>query len=125
MRRSWVRIPSPPLHHPHSQRARRQSRPAGFLGFLRAQGTQRTAGETPPHAFAGRSLINRRSRLAAQAAQSLGPDPVSLYTPLFVLSRVTGWSAHVIEQLDNNRIIRPRARYTGPGPRKYVAVEKR
>ncbi|MBI1900179.1 MAG: citrate synthase [Planctomycetia bacterium] len=51
--------------------------------------------------------------------------PVSLYTPLFVLSRVTGWSAHVIEQLDNNRIIRPRARYTGPGPRKFVPIEKR
>lgn len=39
---------------------------------------------------------------------------VALYTPIFVMSRVTGWSAHVIEQLDNNRLIRPRARYTGP-----------
>lgn len=39
--------------------------------------------------------------------------PVDLYTPLFVVSRVVGWSAHVIEQLDNNRLIRPRARYTG------------
>ncbi len=43
--------------------------------------------------------------------------PVDLYTPLFVLSRVTGWSAHVIEQLDSNRIIRPRANYTGEGLR--------
>jgi len=33
--------------------------------------------------------------------------PVELYTPLFVLSRVAGWSAHIIEQLDNNRLIRP------------------
>jgi 2-methylcitrate synthase len=39
---------------------------------------------------------------------------VPLYTPIFVASRVSGWSAHVIEQLDNNRLIRPRARYTGP-----------
>ncbi len=39
--------------------------------------------------------------------------PADLYTPLFVVSRVTGWSAHVIEQLDNNRLIRPLARYTG------------
>jgi citrate synthase len=39
--------------------------------------------------------------------------PLDLYTPLFVISRVTGWSAHVIEQLDNNRLIRPRARYVG------------
>jgi citrate synthase len=39
---------------------------------------------------------------------------VPLYTPFFVASRVTGWSAHVIEQLEHNRIIRPRSRYTGP-----------
>jgi citrate synthase len=50
---------------------------------------------------------------------------VDLYTPLFVVSRVTGWSAHVIEQLDNNRLIRPRANYTGPGPRKLVPLAKR
>ncbi|MEX0677602.1 MAG: citrate/2-methylcitrate synthase [Pirellulales bacterium] len=50
---------------------------------------------------------------------------VDLYTPLFVVSRVTGWSAHVIEQLDNNRLIRPRANYTGPGPRKWTPLGKR
>jgi len=50
---------------------------------------------------------------------------IDLYTPLFVVSRVTGWSAHVIEQLDNNRLIRPRANYTGPGPRKWVPVAQR
>jgi 2-methylcitrate synthase/citrate synthase II len=46
-----------------------------------------------------------------------------LYTPFFVASRVTGWSAHVIEQLDNNRIIRPRARYTGPDERTVPGPE--
>jgi citrate synthase len=51
--------------------------------------------------------------------------PIDLYTPLFVVSRVAGWSAHVIEQLDNNRLIRPRARYTGALGQKYVPVEKR
>lgn len=50
---------------------------------------------------------------------------IDLYTPLFVLSRVTGWSAHIIEQLDNNRLIRPRANYTGPAPRKYAAIDQR
>jgi 2-methylcitrate synthase/citrate synthase II len=44
--------------------------------------------------------------------------PVSLYTPLFVVSRVTGWCAHVIEQLENNRLIRPRANYRGPDLRR-------
>ncbi len=51
--------------------------------------------------------------------------PVPLYTPLFVLSRVVGWSAHVIEQHDNNRIIRPRAQYTGPDPRPWKPIEQR
>ena len=51
--------------------------------------------------------------------------PIELYTPLFVISRVTGWSAHVIEQLDNNRLIRPRSRYTGPSGRPLVPLSKR
>jgi 2-methylcitrate synthase/citrate synthase II len=51
--------------------------------------------------------------------------PIDIYTPLFVCSRVTGWSAHVIEQLDNNRIIRPRAKYTGEGLRDVTPVASR
>jgi citrate synthase len=51
--------------------------------------------------------------------------PVELYTPLFVVSRVVGWSAHVIEQLDNNRLIRPRARYTGPASRDWIPLNER
>lgn len=47
--------------------------------------------------------------------------PVDLYTPLFVVSRVVGWSAHVSEQLSNNRIIRPRSRYIGPAERDLPA----
>jgi citrate synthase len=51
--------------------------------------------------------------------------PPDLFTPLFVAARVVGWSAHVIEQLDNNRIMRPRAIYRGPGPRKWSPMEQR
>ncbi len=51
--------------------------------------------------------------------------PVDLYTPLFVVSRVVGWSAHVIEQLANNRLIRPRSRYTGPPERAFVPLQAR
>jgi citrate synthase len=50
---------------------------------------------------------------------------IPLYTPIFVMSRVTGWSAHVIEQLDNNRLIRPRARYTGPEVRTVKPISER
>ena len=51
--------------------------------------------------------------------------PVDIYTPLFVVSRVAGWSAHVIEQADHNRLIRPRAGYVGPGPRQWVPQDER
>ncbi len=50
---------------------------------------------------------------------------VPLYTPIFVMSRVAGWSAHVIEQLDNNRLIRPRARYSGPEVRSVRPLAER
>jgi 2-methylcitrate synthase/citrate synthase II len=50
---------------------------------------------------------------------------VDLYTPLFVASRVAGWCAHAIEQAENNRLIRPRSRYTGPAPREFVPLEER
>jgi len=51
--------------------------------------------------------------------------PVELYTPIFVISRVSGWSAHVIEQLDHNRLIRPRGRYIGPKKRKWLPIAER
>jgi 2-methylcitrate synthase/citrate synthase II len=50
---------------------------------------------------------------------------VPLYTPFFVASRITGWSAHVIEQLEHNRIIRPRSRYTGPTGRHVSLINER
>lgn len=51
--------------------------------------------------------------------------PTLYFTPLFVFSRITGWSAHVIEQRANNRLIRPSANYTGPGLRDYIAISSR
>jgi len=51
--------------------------------------------------------------------------PRDLYTPAFVCSRIAGWGAHVIEQQDHNRLIRPRALYTGPPPQTYVPLAQR
>ncbi len=51
--------------------------------------------------------------------------PRRLYTPIFVCSRIAGWCAHVIEQQDHNRLIRPRALYTGPAEEAYVDIDHR
>lgn len=51
--------------------------------------------------------------------------PRKLYTPVFICSRITGWCAHVIEQQDHNRLMRPRALYTGPSRREYVPLDRR
>jgi len=51
--------------------------------------------------------------------------PTELFTPLFVFARVAGWSAHVIEQRSDNRLIRPNAEYIGPAPRPLPAIERR
>jgi len=51
--------------------------------------------------------------------------PIELYTPVFAVSRVIGWAAHVLEQYANNRLIRPRAEYLGPQKAEYVPVLRR
>jgi citrate synthase len=62
---------------------------------------------------------------SASVYHMLGID-VDLFTPLFVMSRMSGWTAHVMEQLSDNRLIRPRAEYNGPTvPQKFVPLDQR
>lgn len=62
---------------------------------------------------------------SASTYTTLGID-LDLFTPIFAVSRIAGWAAHVIEQLDDNRLIRPRAEYIGPEyPAKYIPIENR
>jgi 2-methylcitrate synthase len=52
--------------------------------------------------------------------------PIDLFTPIFAVSRVSGWTAHVLEQFANNRLIRPRAEYIGPSyPQRYTPLDSR
>ena len=62
---------------------------------------------------------------SASTYTTLGLD-MDLFTPVFALSRISGWAAHIIEQLDDNRLIRPRADYIGPKhPNRYIPIEQR
>ncbi|HIG43545.1 MAG: 2-methylcitrate synthase [bacterium] len=51
--------------------------------------------------------------------------PTKIFTPIFVMSRITGWAAHVMEQRSNNRLIRPNADYIGPDGRSYTQIDQR
>jgi 2-methylcitrate synthase len=62
---------------------------------------------------------------SASTYHTLGID-IDLFTPIFAISRISGWTAHVMEQLNDNRLIRPRAEYVGPAyPNRYIPMDKR
>jgi citrate synthase len=51
--------------------------------------------------------------------------PRDLFTPIFAISRTSGWTAHMLEQYENNRLIRPRAEYIGPTKQSYIPIDVR
>jgi citrate synthase len=89
-----------------------------------------------PHWFA----MSQRIEALVKSEKKLNPNvdfysastyyalgiPIDLFTPIFAVSRVSGWTAHVLEQYANNRLIRPRAEYIGPAyPCRYAAIDAR
>jgi citrate synthase len=83
--------------------------------------------------------ISRRIAETVQQAKGMYPNvdfysastyymmgiPLDLYTPIFAVSRISGWTGHILEQYANNKLIRPRAEYTGPRALQYVPIEQR
>jgi citrate synthase len=72
----------------------------------------------------GKNLLPNVDFPVASAYALMG-IPTSMFTPIFVMARITGWCAHIIEQLDNNRLIRPANGYDGPRGLKVVPLEQR
>ncbi|HEY8495387.1 MAG TPA: citrate synthase [Myxococcota bacterium] len=71
-----------------------------------------------------KGLIPNVDFYSASVYYSMG-IPIDLFTPVFAVSRVAGWCAHVLEQYQNNRIYRPRGKYVGPTDKRYVPIEER
>ena len=74
--------------------------------------------------FVERNLYPNVDFYSAPLLYELG-IPTDLFTPLFAMSRVAGWTAHVLEQYKNNRLIRPRARYVGQIDRTFTPLQHR
>ena len=106
---------------------------AKLLGRLCREMVAGDADAEPLEALASRieSLMLDHKKLrpnldwpAARVYHALGL-PIRVFTPIFVVARMSGWTAHIIEQVGDNRLIRPMSLYTGPAPRDYVAIEDR
>jgi citrate synthase len=105
---------------------------AGILKGYARQAAERTGqsrwGETADHIervmAEEKKLFPNLDWPAGRLHPAMGLD-VPLYTPIFVMAQVAGWSGHVVEQLDHNRLIRPRPRSTGSAARSVSSLSER
>ncbi|MBD1558875.1 2-methylcitrate synthase [Vibrio sp. S9_S30] len=111
----------------------RESDPRNALIKAWSKTLSESVGDTQLYAVSERveSVMKREKGLFCNAdffhasAYHFMGIPTKLFTPIFVMSRLTGWCAHVFEQRENNRIIRPSADYTGPEHQEWLPLEQR
>lgn len=109
---------------PRAEELREMARVADPQGFILARRVEELALAILEEQKPGRRLYTNVEYYSAALMNSLGL-PGDLFTPTFAVSRVAGWTAHILEQTRNNRLIRPEADYTGPMDVQFVPLEAR
>lgn len=109
---------------PRSEELREMARQADPAGFAYARHVEGLALALLEETKPGRRLYTNVDFYSAVVLNAVG-IPVDLFTPTFAVARVAGWTAHILEQAANNRLIRPLAEYTGPHALPFVPLDQR
>jgi citrate synthase len=109
---------------PRAEELREMARLADPQEFVLARRIEELAVSLLDELKPGRRLYTNVEFYSAVLLASVGLDG-DLFTPTFAVSRVSGWTAHILEQVNNNRLIRPEADYTGPMDLHYAALNER
>jgi citrate synthase len=109
---------------PRAEELREMARLADPQEFALARRVEELALALLEEQKPGRRLYTNVEFYSAVVLASVGL-PGDLFTPTFATSRVAGWTAHILEQVANNRLIRPEADYTGPNEMRFVAIDER
>ena len=109
---------------PRSEALREMARVTDPQGFVLARRVEELALDLLQQQKPGRRLYTNVEYYFATLMSSLGLSG-DLFTPTFAVSRCAGWTAHVLEQVRNNRLIRPDAEYTGPAEQRFIPLEER
>ena len=109
---------------PRAEELREMARQADPEGFAFARRVEELAIALLEETKPGRRLYTNVDFYSAVLLNSMG-IPVDLFTPTFAVARVAGWTAHILEQASNNRLIRPLAEYTGPAALPFVSLDQR
>lgn len=109
---------------PRAEELREMARVADPNGFVLARHVEERAIAILEELKPGRRLYTNVEYYSAALMASVGLSG-DLFTPTFAISRSAGWTAHILEQVNNNRLIRPEAEYTGPEGRQFVPLADR